>query len=261
MNDKKVSNSQLKKLSIDVEFLQLDRYLQAAGLASRRQAESLIKSGRVTIDGKKEVRPFRRVKLSVETVRLDGTYVRLQKKHVYLVLNKPIGYICTNKDPEGRPTIFTLIPDDRHVFSVGRLDVETSGIMIVTSDGEFARRLELPKYEIERKYEALVDEYIEDQQIRRAKRGVLMDGRKTRKIRIYRKGKVFGRNRLEITLIEGRYHEVRRLIDKFRLSLFSLKRFSFADITDNDIPLGKWRALTTDEIYKLKLKVGLIEDD
>jgi 23S rRNA pseudouridine2605 synthase len=203
----------IRKIEVEEEFLQLDRYLQLAGLFSRRQAEEVIKEGRVTVDGVVEKRPFRRVKLIVETVRLDGKYVALQKKHVYFAFNKPSGCISSHRDPKGRKSIYDFLPKDRHLFSVGRLDYNTSGLMLITSDGELSRRLELPRYAVERIYLATIRQRLENTDIEAASKGIMMFGRKTTPILLKKASSTPNGDIVLCTLTEGRYHEVRLLFE------------------------------------------------
>lgn len=257
----KPSKTSIKKVKVDEKFLQLDRYLQKTGQYSRREAERIIKAGKVTVDGKRETRPYRRVNVPVETVRILGEEVEFQKKHIYIALNKPTGYICSHLKMGRDKTIYELLPDNRHIFSVGRLDVDTAGLIIVTSDGRFSRRLEHPKYGIERVYHAQLNGRLEPSQIRRAKRGLLLDKRRTKPIKIKRLGTTPLGDRVIVTLTEGRYHEVRRIFDKFHTPVVKLTRLSFGDVEIGELEIGKWRALTFEELKKLKERVGLLDDD
>ena len=247
-----------KKIKLAEEFLQLDRYLQAAGLASRREAERLIKDGRVTINGKHENRPFRRVKVTVEKVRLDGKLVILKTKHAYFAFNKPFGYLCSHGDPQGRRTIYEILPQDRHLFSVGRLDMNTGGMMIITSDGMLARRLEMPTYGLHRIYHVRIKGHIDRKQSERAKRGLVIDGTRFRPIKITKTSEWQGGDRLELKLTEGKYHEVRRVIEYFGLEIDFLLRISFGGITIDDLRPSEWRALSAEEVQMLKEKTGLL---
>lgn len=256
---KERSKTSLKKVIVDEKFLQLDRYLQKTGLYSRREAERLILSGKVTIDGKPEKRPYRRVNVPVETVRVESKAVQFQKKHIYLVFNKPIGYVCTHTKDSNYKSIYELLPQGRHIFSVGRLDVETSGIMLVTSDGDFSRRMEHPKYGIKRVYQAKLNGKLEPSHIRRASRGLLLGGIRTKPIDIKKLRKWAGGDIVKVTLSEGKYHEVRRIFDKFQTPVVELIRFEFGAIKLGDLEPGKWRAMTTDELEKMKEMGGMLD--
>ncbi|MFP4460391.1 MAG: pseudouridine synthase [Candidatus Zixiibacteriota bacterium] len=257
----KHSKTSLKKVKIDEKFLQLDRYLQRTGQFSRREAERIIKSGKVTVDGKRETRPFRRVNVPVETVRVKGEIVEFASKHIYMVLNKPIGYVCTHIDDSKYKTIYELLPKDRHIFSVGRLDVETAGLLIITSDGEFSRRMELPEYGIERVYKARLEGNLDQSQIRRARRGLLLDNQRTKPIRIKKLGKCPGGEFVRVTVSEGKYHEVRRIFDKFQTPVISLVRLEYGTITVEGLAPGNWRAMTHNELETMKEKLGLVGND
>ncbi len=206
----------------------------------------------MTIDGKKETRPFRRVNLAVETVRLDGKFLRMQKKHIHLLLNKPRGFICSHKDPQGRRTIYSLIPSDRHMFSVGRLDMDTSGAILITSDGELARRLEHPKYGIDRVYRLHVDGKISRTMKKAVEEGIELDGYKTLPGKLERESRTPDGGDIGImTLKEGKYHEVKRIMEHFERNVIRLDRLAFAGLTTQGLGRGKWRALKRDEIQHL----------
>ncbi len=241
-----------KKNVRTTELLQLDRYLQQSGKFSRREAAQIIKSGRVTVDGKKEIRPFRRVNLAVEKVRLDGKFLKMQRKHVHILWNNPRGLISTHHDPQGRRTIYSLLPKDRHMFSVGRLDMDTSGVILLTSDGELARRLELPETGIKRVYRAVVDGKVNRGMKQSAAEGLEIDGIKMRPAILERVSRTpDGGDIVDITVTEGKYHEVKRIMEALGRNVIRLDRLAFAGLTTEGLGRGKWRALTRDEIRDL----------
>lgn len=231
--------------------MRLQRFLAQCGLGSRRECEELITDGRVTIDGEVASQLGSTVDPARQTVELDGERLRLERKK-YFLLNKPPGYLCTAKDPQGRPVVLDLFPDEGpRLFTVGRLDENTTGLLIVTNDGDLAQKLAHPRYRIYRLYRAQVagnpDREIFDQ----LKQGFFFTEGKFRVHDIVPVKRQKGSTWVEITMTEGQNREIRRLLARVGHKVMKLERIGFGPIRLGRVPLGQYRELRMDELGKL----------
>ena len=231
----------------DSGSLRLQVYLAHAGIASRRAAEKLIAQGRVTVNGKKIIAPGEKV-LPGDDVRFDGEPVKTESKLRYLVLNKPPQYICSSSDPQGRPLALDLLPPCKErLYSVGRLDYLSSGLIIFTNDGKFAARLGHPRMEIEKEY--LVDSSvpIPDLVVEEFSRGVVVEGV------LYKPALVekTGRKSLRVILVEGKNREIRRVFSHYRLHADRLERIRIGPVCRGELKEGESRPLTSEELNRL----------
>ena len=230
--------------------MRLNAYLARAGVASRRGADELIKSGRVTVDGAPgELNTF------VETanvVRVDGREVGKQAlRHV--LLNKPRGTIATARDPEGRPTVVDLVGGDVRVVPVGRLDRDTTGVLLLTNDGPLAHRLAHPRYGVEKTYVAEVQGEPGSDVLQRLAEGIDLDDGPTAPARVT----LLTPSRLELVLHEGRNRQVRRMLEAVGHPVVKLRRSRYAGLGPGRLRPGDWRDLTRDEVRRLRRLVGL----
>jgi 23S rRNA pseudouridine2605 synthase len=229
--------------------MRLQRALARAGVASRRTAEALIRAGRVRVNGQvaalgQSADPAR------DRIMVDGH--RLQPaREVWIALHKPMGYVVSRRDPEGRPTIFSLVPDVPGLTYVGRLDVMTTGLLLLTTDGDGANRLTHPRYAVERSYRALVHGRRPEEIRRLLERPVMIDRRPVaiRDVKLRPADK--GRTDLMLTLAEGRYRIVRRLCEHLGLKVERLMRLSHGPVRLGRLPAGRWRYLSRAEITAL----------
>ena len=236
--------------------VRLQKLLAAAGIASRRKCEELILAGRVTVDGRPVDELGTRVNPETQKILLDGERVRLQPKRYYL-LNKPAGCLCTNRDPAGRPRAIDLVPQDgTRWFTVGRLDENSEGLLLVTNDGELANRLAHPRYRIERTYQVQVAGTPTRETLAEMKRGLhFPEG--TFRVRNVRRLKTRGNSTfLELTLTEGRNREVRRMLARIGHKVLHLKRTRFGPLNLGRVARGRCRPLTTAELKTLR---GLLD--
>lgn len=228
----------------------LQKVLALAGLGSRRDCEELIAQGRVTVDG--EVAELgQRVDAQAVEVRVDGERVNVNPKLTYIVLNKPQGVVVTADDPEGRPTVFDLVNVSQRLFPVGRLDMDTEGLLLLTNDGRLAHGLMHPSFEVERRYVARVNGRPNRRQLRTLRDGVeLEDGfARAREVRVLGEG--HGKSLVEVVMTEGRKREVRRLLQAVGLPVERLARVAYDGVELGDLRQGKWRPLTRAEIASL----------
>ncbi|MEX1177804.1 MAG: pseudouridine synthase [Nitriliruptor sp.] len=228
----------------------LQKVLAAAGVASRRACEGFIIEGRVTVNG--EVAELgSKVDRTRDVVAVDGERVNVDPDRVYVMLNKPQGVVSTAEDPEGRPTVVDLINLPQRLFPIGRLDLDTEGLLLLSNDGELTNALLHPSREIERWYVALVPGPVKGRVLSALAEGVeLEDGvARAKRVKVLEEGK--GKALLEVVMTEGRKREVRRMLAEVGLPVERLARVRFADVDLGELRQGKWRFLTQAEIGAL----------
>lgn len=233
-----------------------------AGVCSRRQADELIKSGKVTVNNVTVQRVGSVIDENKDTVRALGKKVEAKQKKVYFLLNKPKGYLSTVKDNFNRPTVIDLLKKaDRKVFPVGRLDLDTEGVLLLTNDGDLSFRLTHPKFGVEKQYLAKVRGRINKAAIEKIGTGIeLEDGVKaTAQAKIIEAKKEL--SLVEIKLKEGRKREVKEILKKVGFPFLELKRERFANLSANGIKTGAYRELTPAEILSLRKLVGLLKNN
>jgi 23S rRNA pseudouridine2605 synthase len=230
--------------------MRLNAYLARTGAASRRGADELIKAGRVTVNGAPgELNTFVE---RADDVRVDGRPVGAQRlRHV--LLNKPRGTITTARDPQGRPTVVDLVGGEIRVVPVGRLDRDTTGVLLLTNDGPLAHRLAHPRYRVEKTYVVDVEGEPDDDAVRRLADGVELEDGPTAPARVRR----LGPSRLELVLHEGRNRQVRRMLDVVGHPVTKLRRSRYAGLGPGRLRPGDWRDLSRSEVAALRRQVGL----
>jgi pseudouridine synthase len=243
-------------------MIRIQKILSAAGVASRRAAEELIRQGRVTVNGDVVRALGTRADPASDDVRVDGRRVRSPARHRYLVLYKPRGYVTTRSDPHGRPTVMALLKGVReYVYPVGRLDYDSEGLLLLTNDGELAARLTHPRHGIERVYEVRLRGVPDAHALERLSRGVALDGRRTAPAGVTLLATGRGERKdqavVAITLREGRKRQVRQMCEAIGHPVVRLRRVRIGPITIGPLKTGTFRELTPDEIRKLKAAVGL----
>lgn len=241
--------------------IRLQKILSAAGVASRRVAETLITEGRVTVDGQ-VVRELGEKADPAADIRVDGRRVKTQVPRRYVLLYKPVNYVTTTVDPQQRPTVLTLLgPGAEGLYPVGRLDFDSEGLILLTNDGELADRLTHPRHEVPRSYEVRVFGVPDASVLETLQAGVYIDGRKTspavvRLIRTFEKtsGK---QSLIEITIHEGRNRQVRRMCQSVGLPVITLARTRIGTLTDRRLKPGMYRELRPVEVQQLRADAGL----
>jgi pseudouridine synthase len=230
----------------------LQKIIADAGITSRRKAEQIILEGRVTVNGKVVSKLGSKADPVSDRVCVDGRLLSGTTEYVYLLVNKPVGYVSTVSDPQGRPTVVSLVRGiKQRVYPVGRLDYHSSGLMILTNDGELANFLMSAKSAVPRTYQVKLEGTPETAGIAKLQSGIVLDGRKTAPCQIRPLGQ---REKpwFEITLVEGRYHQVRRMFERIGQSVVKLKRVRIASLSDRGLALGQMRHLTRTEVERLK---------
>lgn len=239
-----------------MEKIRLQKFLAQAGVASRRKAEELIRLGRVSVNGVKITEMGYKVTDS-DRVELDGKHISIQGKKVYIMLNKPVGCVTTVKDQFGRLTVLDFVKEiNERLYPVGRLDYDTSGLLLLTNDGEFTYILTHPKHEIEKTYLAEVLGYPTDEEISRLKKGVDIGGFITSPAQVKLVKEKKDASILEITIHEGKNRQVRKMCEAIGHPVKSLKRIRFGGLSLGGLEEGKWRYLEQEEVERLIIISG-----
>ena len=225
--------------------MRLNAYLARAGVASRRSADELIKAGRVRVNG--EPGQLNTFVEAGDVVELDGRRVEPQQV-AHVLLHKPRGVVTTARDPHGRPTVVDLVGHPARVVPVGRLDADTTGVLLLTNDGPLAHRLAHPRYGVEKVYEADVEGRPSDEALRLLAGGVQLDDGPTAPATVRR----LGPSRIELTLHEGRKHQVKRMCEAVGHPVTRLHRSRYAGLGLGDLAAGEWRELTEEEVAALR---------
>jgi 23S rRNA pseudouridine2605 synthase len=226
--------------------IRLNRFLAESGIASRRKSEEIIKEGRVSVNNRLILELATVIDEEIDIVKVDGERVRPEKK-VYFLLNKPKGFITTTDDEKGRRTVVDLIKTKSKIFPVGRLDYDTTGVLLLTNDGDFANFLMHPKNKIVREYKVKLEKPITVEDIVLLSRNIILDGRKSKFESMYYHSKDHMDN-LVVTTVEGRNHFVKRMFSALGYNVKKLERISYANFTVKGIPLGSYRKLGEREI-------------
>jgi pseudouridine synthase len=235
--------------------VRLQKFLADAGVASRRAAEKIIAEGRVEVNGRKVTATGSKVDPAADKVKLDGRAVEVRKR-LYVALNKPPGYVCSRNDPDDRRLASQLLPREwDHLYSVGRLDYESEGLILFTNDGDFCLRVSHPRYGMTKVYMVTVKGTMDNNVIRRITAGVQHDGEllKALKARVLASGQ--STSMVEVVLGEGKNREVRRLFESQGLEVLRLMRTQVGKIRLGQLPSGKWRTLTDTEVETLLSKL------
>jgi 23S rRNA pseudouridine2605 synthase len=231
--------------------VRLQRYLAMAGAGSRRHCEEFILTGRVTVDGQTVRELGTRIDPDSQLIRLDGERIRVERR-VYYLLNKPIGYLCTRRDPDGRPRVIDLFPRDRErLFTVGRLDEHSQGLIVVTNDGELAHQLAHPRFRVRKIYQVQVAGVPTRDTVQQLTKGAYFaEGRfkaaEAKLLKVHKQSAL-----LEIVLMEGQNREIRRLLAKLGHKVQRLTRVALGPLELGPVPIGHFRPLTSQEVRAL----------
>ncbi|MDX9858327.1 MAG: pseudouridine synthase [candidate division Zixibacteria bacterium] len=238
--------------------IRINKYLSLCGVTSRRGAVSLIEEGRVTVNNTVADRPGLIIDDETDVVKVDGADVSLVDKKVYVVLHKPRNVMTTLFDPFKRRTVNYYLKKLRErVYPVGRLDFDTTGVLLLTNDGDLAYRLAHPRYRVAKVYQARVKGHFKQEAAIQIDRGIVLDDGKVGKASVSILGFVRNTTRVRLTLTEGRKREVKQLCKKVGHPVEELERVEFAGITTKNLRAGQWRHLTPREVARLKALVGL----
>ena len=234
----------------------LQKFLANAGVASRRKCEELILDGKIEVNGKIVTELGTKVS-EKDIIKYNGQIVKPEEEKVYILLNKPIGYVTTAKDQFNRDTVLDLVKINKRIVPVGRLDMYTSGALILTNDGEFVNMLTHPKNEIDKTYNVTVKGKITNEDVEKLQKGVEIDDEyttKPAKVKILKIDDEKIISRIQITIHEGKNRQVRKMCEAINKKVLALHRSKIGSIEVNDLKIGKWRYLTSKEIVNLHKK-------
>lgn len=237
----------------------INRILSLAGLASRRKADELIKAGRIRLNGRVFREPGTRAVWGIDSIKVDGEEIPGPFERVYLMLNKPFGYICALSDPAKRPIVSDLLRDIRErVYPVGRLDFDTLGLLLLTNDGEWAHRLTHPRYHVPRTYKLTLQENITDKALNRLRIGIRLEDGPTGPCKVTPIQRAEQKSIIRMTITMGRSRMLRRMLDAVGYKVIHLIRTGFGCLELGDLKIGDYRHLERHEIQAMKKMVGMV---
>jgi len=232
--------------------IRLQKYLAQCGVASRRKAEEIIKQGRVRVDGVVVTTMGTSVVPGKQLIHLDGKIIKAESKHIYILLNKPKGFVTTLSDPQGRPIVTSLIKDiSARLFPVGRLDLDTEGALLLTNDGELAQKIQHPSFEVNKSYEATVVGNPTKNNLMMLERGIPLDGKTTSPAKIHIIKKFKNSSLIKITIHEGRKRQVRKMFQAIGHPVIHLRRISYGQLRLGNLGIGKYKRLNAHDIKKI----------
>lgn len=233
--------------------LRLQKFLAEAGIASRRKSEEYIMQGRVKVNNEVVTELGTRVDPGKDTIMFDGKKIENKQKNVYILLNKPIGYVTTANDQFGRDTVLDLIKIKERIVPVGRLDMYTSGALLLSNDGEFVYKITHPKHEINKTYTVTLKGIVTDEDVEKLRKGVKIENYITKPaiVRILKTDLEKNISRLEITIHEGKNRQVRKMCEAIDKKVQALHRTKVGSLSVKQLKIGQWRYLTEKEIEQL----------
>ena len=236
--------------------MRLEKFLSESGIASRRDAKKYISAGRVSVNGEKVLIPGTHIDPQRVEITFDGEPIRGKPKQIYLMLNKPAGYITTVRDERGRPTVMELVSDiSERIYPVGRLDVDTEGLLLMTNDGDFAHRILHPSHEIEKTYIVWVEGQLNRREIQRLRAGIEIEEGTITSAKVNQIGKRDEQTQFKVVIHEGKKRQIRRMFHAVGHEVIHLKRVGIGSLALGRLSIGKSRPLTPSEIALLDREV------
>lgn len=234
--------------------MRLQKYMAKCGVASRRKSEEIISKGLVKVNGKIVDELGVQIDPTKDVVEVDGKTIKLETNKIYIMVNKPVGYVTTLKDEKDRKVVTDLIEGVRErIYPVGRLDIDTTGLLILTNDGDLTFKLTHPSNKVFKRYIAIVEGVPTKYELDRFRNGLVIDGRKTSKANIKVAKRYDDESILDISIYEGRNRQVKKMCEKINHPVKKLKRISIGEIELGGLDIGNWRYLNQEEIDYLKL--------
>ncbi len=236
-----------------MEEIRLQKYLAECGIASRRKSEEYILQGKVKINGKIITELGTKINPIKDKIEFENKEIKKEEKYVYILLNKPIGYVTTANDQFNRDTVLDLVKVKERIVPVGRLDMYTSGALILTNDGEFVYKVTHPKHEINKTYTVTIKGIIKNEEVEQLRKGVKIDDYTTKpaKVKILKTDAEKNISRIEITIHEGKNRQVRKMCEAIDKKVLALHRSKIGNISVKDIKIGTWRYLKEIEIKNI----------
>lgn len=238
-----------------MEEIRLQKFMADSGIASRRKCEELILQGKVQVNGKPITELGTKINPEKDVVEFENKIINNEnKKYVYILLNKPIGYVTTAKDQFGRDTVLDLVKVKERIVPVGRLDMYTSGALILTNDGDFVNKVTHPSHEINKTYNVTVRGIVTDENVKALESGVIIDDNYKTKpaiVKILKIDKEKKISRIQITIHEGKNRQIRKMCKAIDKNVLALHRAKIGELTVKNIPIGKWKFLNKNEMEKL----------
>ena len=231
--------------------LRLNKFLSNSGVASRRKCDEIIASGKVTVNGKVVTEIGSQINEKKDKVMVEGKAVCLPSSFVYIKLNKPKGYACTASDEKGRKTIYDLVDCEERLFSIGRLDYNTEGLIILTNDGDFANKVSHPRYDVEKEYRVTIEGKIKESELAVLRKGVVVDGQKMPPAKVKLLSQDENVSKISVVINEGQNRQVRRMFEAIGREIKLLKRVRLGSVRLGGLSRGQWRDLTEDELNLL----------
>lgn len=232
--------------------MRLEKFLSESGIASRRDAKRYISDGRVSVNGERVLIPGTHIAPQRDEITFDGEPVSGKPKQIYLMLNKPTGYVTTVRDERGRPTVMVLVGDiSERIYPVGRLDLDTEGLLLMTNDGDLAHRILHPSHEIQKTYIAWVEGHPDRGAIQRLREGIEIEDGITVAAQVNQIERREGESQFRIAIHEGRKRQIRRMFRAIGHEVIYLKRVKIGSLSLGRLPIGKYRFLTSNEIESL----------
>ena len=237
-----------------MEKMRLQKYLANCGIASRRKCEELILNGKVEVNGKVITELGTKITPDTDEIKYNGKIIKSEEEKVYILLNKPIGYVTTAKEQFGRDMVLDLVKINKRIVPVGRLDMYTSGALILTNDGEFVNKLTHPKNEINKTYNVTIKGRITKEDVELLKNGVEIDNgyiTKPAEVKILKIDEEKNISRIQIIIHEGKNRQIRKMCDSIRKKVLALHRSKIGNIDVKNLKIGEWRYLTKKEVIGL----------
>lgn len=228
--------------------VRINKYISQCGYTSRRKADELVKDGKVSVNGKIIDEPGFLVDEDEDCVKIENKLLSQKANNLYYVLNKPLGYLSSNSDPHNALLARDLIRYKGHLFSVGRLDSDTEGLLIYTNDGDFANIMTHPSYEISKKYEVLIDGFLDDETKGKIEKGLKIEDYITKECKIDIKKRTKKSSRLTIVISEGKNRQIRKMFEEVGFSVIALRRLTHGKITLDGVAEGKYREFSREEL-------------
>ena len=233
-------------------MIRLNKFMAQCGVAARRKCDSLIAAGKVKVNGKKVTELGCIIDEDKDQVEFDGQILKMSQEYIYIVLNKPLDTITSVDDQHRRQTVVELVESDKRIFPVGRLDYNTTGVILLTDDGDLTNKLLHPKFKKPKKYHVLLDKKIKPIDLHHLRNGIELDGKKTLPCKVKEIRIIDNCSLLEVELKEGRKRQIRLMLGALDYNVEELDRIEFAGITYKGLKQGQWRYLSGEEIESLR---------